>query len=282
MTETGNSLLIAATRALTEAGVPDAARDARRLLSFAVGVEAGRLTLVLPEPVEPDAQAKFRDLIARRVNRQPVSQLIGKRAFYGRDYLVTADVLDPRPETEILVEAALAQPFGHVLDLGTGSGCILLTLLAEMADSRGVGVDISPVAVQVAQTNAQTLELSHRARFMVSDWAAEVEGVFDLVVSNPPYISTREMAELAPEVRDWEPRMALTDESDGLAAYRAIFGSIGPYLAESGRVVVEIGPDQAQDVSQIAQKHGFETLAVIRDLDGRDRVIVAQWIEIPF
>lgn len=282
MTETGNTLLIAATRALADAGVPDAARDARKLLSHAVGIDAGRLTLVLPEPVAQDVQSTFQDLILRRASRQPVSQLIGKRAFYGRDFTVTCEVLDPRPETEILIEAALAQPFGHVLDLGTGSGCILLTLLAEMDDARGVGVDMSPGAIHVAQSNARSLDLSHRARFLVSDWASEVEGVFDLIVANPPYISQREMDGLAPEVRDWEPRLALTDEADGLAAYRAIFASIGPYLAEPGRVVVEIGPDQAKDVSDIAYAGGFETVAVICDLDGRDRVIVAQWIEIPF
>jgi release factor glutamine methyltransferase len=282
MTETGTTLLIAATRALADAGVPDAARDARRLLSHAAGIDAGRLTLMLPEPVGADVQSRFHDLIARRATRQPVSHLIGRRAFYGRDFVVTADVLDPRPETEVLVEAALAQPFAHVLDLGTGSGCILLTLLAEMGQARGIGVDKSAGAVRVAEANAQALDLDHRARFLVSDWAAKVDGVFDLIVANPPYIGLREMADLAPEVRDWEPRMALTDEADGLDAYRAIFAGIGTRLAESGRVIVEIGPDQAEDVSRIAYGNGFDTVAVVRDLDGRNRVIVAQWIEIPF
>jgi release factor glutamine methyltransferase len=281
-TETGNSLLIAATRRLAAAGVPDAARDARRLLSHAVGVEAGRLTLVLPEIIEKSAQAAFQTLITRRAAREPVSQLIGRRAFYGRDFIVTADVLDPRPETEMLVEAALAQPFAHVLDLGTGSGCILLTLLAEMEASRGLGVDISTAALGVARTNARQLDLSHRARFEVSDWVADVGGVFDLVVANPPYIASSEMAGLAPEVRDWEPRLALTDGSDGLDAYRQIFTSVGPYLIDDGRIIVEIGPSQAQAVSAIAHDAGFDVRALIKDLDGRDRVIVAQWSDIPF
>lgn len=282
MSQTGNSLLVAATRHLLDAGVPDAAKDARRLLSFAVGVDAGRLTLVLPEPVDEAAQSTFQDLIDRRAARQPVSQLVGGRAFYGRDFRVTPDVLDPRPETEVLIEAALAQPFGHVLDLGTGSGCILLTLLLEMAESRGVGVDLSSEAIAVAQSNARKHDISHSARFLQSDWVSEVEGVFDLIVANPPYIAQSEMDELSPEVRDWEPRLALTDGADGFDAYRAIYQSIGPYLVETGRIIVEIGPDQAATVSEIAQSHGFETIAIIHDLDGRDRVIVSGWAEIPF
>lgn len=279
MSATGNSLLLAATRRLAEAGVPDAARDARRLLSHAVGVDAGRLTLILPDPVAAEAERVFDALVARRAGREPVSQLIGRRAFYGRDFAVTADVLDPRPETEVLIEAALAEPFGHVLDLGTGTGCILLTLLGETEDTRGVGVDLSPQAVLVAQANARAHELSHRARFLVSDWASEVEGVFDLVVANPPYIAQDEFSGLAPEVRDWEPRQALTDGADGLSAYRAIFRTIGPYLAEGGRLLVEIGPTQAEAVCRIAARQGFETVAVVPDLDGRDRVVVARGAE---
>jgi len=277
-----NLLLIEATRRLAAAGVADAARDARRLLSHAVGVDPGRLTLVLSEPVADEARAMFDGLIEARAARRPVSHLVGKRAFYGREFLVTPEVLDPRPETEILIEAALAAPFGHVLDLGLGSGCIALTLLAETPDSLATGVDVSPGAIDVARANSKALGLAERCHFLVSDWTREVEGVFDLIVSNPPYISRAEMEDLQPEVRDYEPRVALTDEADGLAAYRAIFSSIGPFLSETGRVVVEIGPDQADDVSAIAAIRGFEPVAVIADLDGRDRVVVARFAEIPF
>jgi release factor glutamine methyltransferase len=282
MSLTANVALAQATQRLLEAGVPDAARDARRLLSHAVGVEPGRLTLLLSEPVDADALASFRGLVDLRAERRPVSHLIGHRSFYGRDFLVTPDVLDPRPETEILIEAALAVPFGHVLDLGTGSGCILLTLLAEMPDAEGAGVDISPLAIGVTEANARALGLEGRCHALVSDWVSEVEGVFDLIVANPPYISRAEMEDLEPEVRDFEPRLALTDEADGLACYRAIFSSIGPHLSETGRVIVEIGPDQADDVTAIAAIRGFDVIAVIPDLDGRDRVIVAGWSDIPF
>ena len=276
MSNRANDLLAAATRRLIEAGVPDAAQDARRLLSHAAGVEPGRLTLMLGEPLADIAKAEFDALIARRAARQPVAQIVGRRAFYGRDYAVTPDVLDPRPETEILVEAALAEPFGHVLDLGTGSGCILLTLLAEVPDALGIGVDVSAAAVSVARRNSEALGLAERAHFQMSDWASTVEGVFDLIVSNPPYIPRALHAELAPEVRDHEPSLALTDGADGLMCYRAIFSSIGPLLAEGGRVLVEIGPDQAEDVVAIAAIRGFEAIAVVPDLDGRERVVVAR------
>lgn len=282
MTQTANIALAEATRRLIEAGVPDAARDARRLLSHAVGVEPGRLTLLLSEPVDPEALASFQGLVDMRAERRPVSHLIGQRAFYGRDFLVTPDVLDPRPETEVLIEAALAAPFGHVLDLGTGSGCILLTLLAEMPDSLGTGVDISPQAIGVTEANARALGLDDRCHALVSDWVERVEGVFDLIVANPPYISRAEMEDLEPEVRKFEPRLALTDEADGLGCYREIFSRIGPHLSETGRVIVEIGPDQADDVTAIAAIRGFDVVAVIPDLDGRDRVIVATWSDIPF
>jgi len=271
---TGSALLAQAVRALAEAGVDDPARDARRLLAHAAGVEAGRLTLILPEKVDEAARAAFEDAVARRAARVPVAQITGRRAFYGRDVAVTADVLDPRPETETLVEACLAEPFGTVLDLGTGSGCILLTLLAEMPEATGVGVDASAAACEVARGNAVRFGVADRGRIAVSDWFAEVEGVFDLIVANPPYIAEAEMAALAPEVRDHEPHMALTDGGDGLGAYRAILGRAGAHLAPGGRIVLEIGPDQATEVRGIARAAGFGASRVVVDLDGRDRVVI--------
>ena len=271
---TGAAALVAATRRLAEAGVPDPGRDARRLFSHSLGVEPGRLTLVLPEPVDGEKLAVFEALIERRCAREPVSHLTGSRAFYGRRFKVTRDVLDPRPETEALIEAALSEPFGHVLDLGVGSGCILLTLLAEMPDARGVGVDISEAACAVARENAAMLGLSDRAHVTVSDWVARVEGLFDLVVSNPPYIARAEMADLAPEVRDWEPAGALTDGADGLSCYRAILDGAAEVLAPGGRLIMELGAGQAEAVGTLAVARDFAPIALIPDLDGRDRVIV--------
>ncbi|WP_341213628.1 peptide chain release factor N(5)-glutamine methyltransferase [uncultured Limimaricola sp.] len=271
---TGAAALVAATRRLAEAGVPDPGRDARRLFSHTIGVEPGRLTLVLPEPVDGEKLAIFEALIERRAAREPVSHLTGSRAFYGRRFKVTRDVLDPRPETETLIEAALSEPFGHVLDLGVGSGCILLTLLAEMPDARGIGVDVSEAACAVARENAHALGLDDRVHISVSDWMSRVEGVFDLVVSNPPYIARSEMADLAPEVRDWEPAGALTDGADGLSCYRAILDGATDVLAPGGRLVMELGAGQAEAVGTLAVARGFAPIALIPDLDGRDRVIV--------
>lgn len=272
---TGSELLARATRALKTAGIDGAGRDARRLLAHALGQAAGRLTLVLPEPVDPEAAERFESLIARRLAREPVSHLTGRRMFYGREFEVTPDVLDPRPETETLIEAALSQPFERVLDLGTGSGCILLTLLAESQGAWGLGVDVSPAALDVAARNRAALGLSDCALLRQSDWFSQVEGSFDLIVSNPPYIADHEMAALAPELAH-EPRLALTDEADGLSAYRAISGTAGRFLEPGGRLLVEIGWRQAEAVAALMREGGLSDVVVVHDLDGRDRAVSAR------
>ena len=270
----GSRLVAEATVVLRAAGVDSPGGDARRLLAHALGIAPDRLTLVLSDPVAPAAQARFDALIARRAARVPVAQLTGQRAFRGRNFAVTADVLDPRPDTEALVDAALSGPFERVLDLGTGSGCILLTLLAERPGARGVGVDASPLALAVAARNATALGVADRASLILSDWFSAVTGTFDLIVSNPPYIALSELAGLAPEVRDHEPRMALTDGGDGLGAYRAILTAAPGHLAPGGRLAVEIGPTQAAAIRALGQAAGLGAGAVLPDLDGRDRVVV--------
>ena len=279
---TGAQAVYAATRALAAVGISDPGRDARRLFSHALGIEPGRLTLVLPDPLEATAQASFDALIARRALREPVSHLTGTRAFYGRDFIVNGAVLDPRPETETLIEAALSLPFKRVLDLGTGSGCILLTLLAETPGSTGLGVDISAAACAVAAQNASALGLDQRAQFQLGNWHAGPLGDYDLIVANPPYIALSELAGLSPEVRDWEPRAALTDEGDGLGAYRAILNGITQHMTEGARLIMEIGPTQAEEVSVLVLTAGFSKVDVIQDLDGRDRIVMAIQPEIPF
>ena len=274
---TGSVLLAKGVRQLTDAGVPDAPRDARRLLAHAVGIEAGRLTLILPEPVTQEAEARFAALLQRRAGREPVSHLLGYREFYGRRFKVTRNVLDPRPETEILIEVALQDAFASVIDLGTGSGCILLTLLAEMPEARGVGTDLSEDACRVAEDNMHALDLGERAAILRTSWADGIEGQVDLVVSNPPYIGLDEMDGLSPEVHDHEPHMALTDGGDGLSAYRAISQQAAGLLRVGGRLIVEIGPTQAVAVAQMFADNGFEKVRVIQDLDGRDRVVSGEY-----
>ena len=274
---TGSVLLAKGVRQLTDAGVPDAPRDARRLLAHAVGIEAGRLTLILPEPVTQEAEARFAALLQRRAGREPVSHLLGYREFYGRRFKVTRNVLDPRPETEILIEVALQDAFASVIDLGTGSGCILLTLLAEMPEARGVGTDLSEDACRVAEDNMHALDLGERAAILRISWADGIEGQVDLVVSNPPYIGLDEMDGLSPEVHDHEPHMALTDGGDGLSAYREISKQAAGLLRVGGRLIVEIGPTQAVAVAQMFADNGFEKVRVIQDLDGRDRVVSGEY-----
>lgn len=274
--QTAAQAMVAATARLRAAGVADPARDARLLLAHAARIEASRITLIAPEELSPDIAERYDQLISLRAIRVPVSHLLGEREFYGRRFRVSGDVLDPRPETEVLIEAALSEPFDRVLDLGVGSGCILITLLAERSSATGVGVDLSEAACLQTSANAVQHQVQNRVDIWQSNWFGAVDGEFDLIVSNPPYISLSEMDGLSPEVRDHEPRMALTDEGDGLGAYRHIAASAPDYLAPAGRILVEIGPTQARYVSALFDAAGLADIRVIPDLDGRDRVIVAR------
>ncbi|MFT4961568.1 MAG: release factor glutamine methyltransferase [Paracoccaceae bacterium] len=272
---TAAQALVAATARLRAAGVPDPARDARVLLAHAARIEASRVTLIAPEDLAPDIVDRYEQLIALRAIRVPVSHLLGEREFYGRRFKVSGDVLDPRPDTETLIEAALALPFDRVLDLGVGSGCILVTLLAENETASGVGIDLSEVACLQASANAVLHRVQHRAEIRQSDWLDNVQGTFDLIVSNPPYIALDEMQGLEAEVRQHEPEMALTDGGDGLGAYRRIADSVLPFLTPGGRLLVEIGPTQAAAVIALLAQAGLKDLRIVYDLDGRDRVICA-------
>lgn len=267
--------LVAAVGRLTDAGIDGAARDARVLLAHALGVGADRLTLHLAdEMTEPQAMS-YEEALVARARHQPVAQITGRRLFWGLEFRVTPDTLDPRPETETLVAEALAQPFLKMLDLGTGTGCILLSCLRHMPMARGVGVDVSAAALAVAAGNAVDLGLEGRARFQQSDWFSAVGGRFDLIVSNPPYIAADEMASLAPDVRDWEPHLALTPGGDGLDAYRAIARGAGARLLPGGRLLVEIGPTQGHAVAEMLTGAGFDAVRVLPDMDERDRVVAA-------
>lgn len=273
---TAAEALVAATARLRAAGVDDPARDARVLLAHAARIDAARVTLIAPEDLPEEIEDRFEQLIALRAVRVPVSHLLGERAFYGRRFKVSREVLDPRPETETLIEAALAEPFSRVLDLGTGSGCILVTLLAERPEATGVGVDMSEAACLQASANAVLHRVAARAQIAVSDWLDSVTGRFDLIAANPPYISREEMARLSPEVRDHEPPEALTDGGDGLGAYRRIAAAAPNALQPGGRLLLEIGPTQAKAVCDLLRSAGLTDVSVVQDLDRRDRVVCAR------
>ncbi|MBD1202592.1 MAG: peptide chain release factor N(5)-glutamine methyltransferase [Rhodobacteraceae bacterium] len=272
---TGNEALRAAFPRLAAAGIPDAPRDARALLAHATGIAPDRLTLHLADDLTPEALIAFETAITRRAAREPVSHITGTRLFWGRRFRVTPDTLDPRPETEILVQAALSEPFLKMLDLGTGTGCILLSCLADRPMAQGIGSDIHPATLAVAEANARDLGLSTRARFVLSDWFAAIPGRFDLILSNPPYITEAEMAALSPEVLR-EPRRALTPGGDGLDAYRAIAQGASARLMPQGRLMVEIGPTQGAAVAALFAAQGLQDIRILPDLDGRDRVVAAR------
>lgn len=276
MTTSAAQAMVAAIARLRAAGVDDPARDARVLLAHAARIEAARVTLIAPEELSHEVAERYDQLISLRAIRVPVSHLIGERDFYGRRFKVSADVLDPRPETETLIEAALSEPFERVLDLGVGSGCILVTLLAEQQGALGLGVDLSEAACLQASANAVLHRVEARADIRQSDWFSAVKGQFDLIVSNPPYIALNEMDDLSEEVREHEPQMALTDGADGLSAYRLICAGLGRHLAQGGRVLVEIGPTQGAAVAEMMRAAGLLEVTVLPDLDGRDRVVLGR------
>ncbi|GIT90422.1 release factor glutamine methyltransferase [Jannaschia pagri] len=266
-TPDAQQLLSDVRQRLEAAGVPDAVRDAAKLVQAAGAEDAA--------PLSDRTAATLEALVARRIAREPMSHILGRRAFWMHDFVVTPDVLDPRPDTETLVEAALEGAFDRILDLGTGSGCILASLLHERPRARGVGTDLSEAALAVAQQNLAQVGVADRAELIRSDWFTAVQGPFDLIVSNPPYITAQEMEDLSPEVLH-EPTMALTPGGDGLSAYRAITAEAGRFLTSGGRLLVEIGAGQAGDVVAMFQRAGLRDIRVLKDLPGKDRVVAGQ------
>jgi release factor glutamine methyltransferase len=268
----------AARARLTAAGVDSPVIDARMLLEAAA--EATRADIVTDpyRPLTPAQAEALEGLIARRERREPVSQILGRKGFWTLELKVTADVLTPRPETETLVERALAllpsdQP-ARILDLGAGSGAILLAMLAERPLAEGVGVEISQAALDVALANAEALGLGTRALFVLGDWTQGLApDAFDLVVSNPPYIPSGDIAGLDPEVRDFEPRLALDGGDDGLDVYRALAPEVLRVLKPGGHLLLEVGPGQTAKVRALLQRAGARDVETFRDLSGCERVV---------
>lgn len=258
---------------LQAAGVEGAWRDTRLLLAHALGIEPIDVIMREMEDVEAVGLTAFEAAVQRREAGEPVSRIRGWREFYGRRFSVTPDVLDPRPETELLVDVAIARlpRDGRVLDLGVGSGCILLSVLAERSDASGVGVDISAAALEVARVNASVLGVAVRAEMIEGGWDVALPGRFDLVLSNPPYIPAAEMAGLAREVVNHDPHLALTPGGDGLDPYRTILARVPDLLAPGGWIGFEFGLGQAPAVSDLMKCAGMEAVEVMRDLAGIER-----------
>ncbi len=265
---------------LRAAGVANARQDARLLLCYVLGCGIETIVGRSEQPVAADRRDRYRALVARRADREPLAYITGRREFWSLDLAVGPGVLDPRPDSETVVEAALAsiadrqRPL-RLLDIGTGSGCLLLALLAELPEAHGVGVDAGRAAVAVARANAGRTGLDGRACFVRGDWTAALDGRFDLIVSNPPYIRSADLAGLAPEVARHEPRDALDGGQDGLDAYRSLAPELRRLLTADGHAVLEVGFDQAKAVAGILVSGGMRVTAVHRDLAGVDRCVVA-------
>lgn len=276
MTRSIADVLRDAVRQLERAGIAEANTDARHLVAHVLGVGRDRLILMGPDPFPQAAEMALQQALVRRLAHEPVSRIIGQRLFWGRRFSITPDVLDPRADTETLIAAALDGPVPqHLLDLGTGSGAIALTLLTEWPLARAVATDVSPAALAVAARNARTLGVAGRLDLVLSDWFTAVTGQFDLILSNPPYIAEDELPGLAPEVLRHDPALALSPGGDGLAPYRVIAAQAAAHLAPGGRVMVEIGWRQGADVRAIFAAFGWRDLRLIRDMEGRDRVLSA-------
>lgn len=264
---------------LKQAGLATPELDARLLVR---GVTGASEIEMIREPgafITAAEEAVLASFETRRLAGEPVARILGRREFWGLEFAVTPAVLDPRPDSETLVAAALDLLRGiaapRILDLGTGSGCLLLAVLHERADARGLGVDISADALAVAQANAAALGLAPRAEFLQADWTAGVAGPFDLVLSNPPYIASAEIATLDRDVRDHDPRRALDGGADGLDAYRALALALAPVLKPGGHAVIELGVGQAAAVAALFDAGGFSATRTLADLAGVPRVLVA-------
>ena len=274
------SLLAAAEIALDQAGVETPRLDAKMLLAYVLDCSPHSLGLKRADDVTENQTRRFHDVVEQRRQRRPVSQIVGQRGFWTLDLIVTSDTLDPRPDSETLIEAVLehrpdkTQPF-DVLDFGTGTGCLLLAVLAEYPLATGLGVDLSAKALAVAQANAEACHLTERVQFVQSRWGQALgAGRFQVILSNPPYIPQGDIAGLQPEVARWEPHLALSGGVDGLDCYREVLPHIARLLDSGGLAVLEVGQGQAQDVADLGTYSGLKPLGTRRDLGGIERCVI--------
>ena len=267
-------VLQAGTKILEMAEIGEAATDAWYLLERVCEIDRNGYYMNQEEEVSAEEQQEYEILISKRAEHIPLQYITGVQEFMGYSFKVTPEVLIPRFDTEILVEQVLKkmEPGMSVLDMCTGSGCILISLLKEMEGCTGTGVDLSKQALLLAKENARALQVN--ANWIKSDMFEEVEGTYDIIVSNPPYIKSLDILDLEPEVREFEPMSALDGKEDGLFFYEILTRESVTYLKDGGWLCLEIGCQQAADVSSLLEKNGFEEIVVIKDLAGLDRVVM--------
>ena len=273
-----------AGRRLARAGIDTARMDARLLLAEATGLTAESIFAHPGRPLVEAQAGRFEGLVERRRGRQPMAQILGRREFWSLAFKVTEHTLTPRPDSEILVEAAAGWLDGReggrnapvrVLDLGTGTGCLLLALLSEFPGATGVGLDVSPRALEVARENARDLGMEKRTRMIQGDWRDGLSGSYEVVFLNPPYIPDRDLEGLEPEVSAFEPRLALAGGPDGLESYRIAISSLAQVLPPGGLAVIEIGLGQAPAVAEISQGNNLQVIEIKKDLANIPRCVLA-------
>lgn len=270
-------------RILSDAGIEEAVLDARLLLEYICGTDRNYMLVHGDNEVTGEQESAYFQCIEKRAQRIPLQHITGTQNFMGLDFRVNEHVLIPRQDTEILVEEVLRQMSDglRILDMCTGSGCILISLLHYSNWCEGVGVDVSPEALEVARGNAEVLLADKNResyRFIESNLFEKVEGRFDIIVSNPPYIRSEVIETLMPEVKDYEPRQALDGTEDGLYFYRRIVEESRDYLVSGGMLYFEIGHDQAADVSGLMQAAGFQDIQIMQDYAGLDRVVYGRYL----
>lgn len=279
------SLLKEVEAALKSASFANPRREARRLMALVLKVSELDLLRDEERLFHPPQVRELHGLLSRRLAGEPLSRLRGSREFWSLDFAIDESTLDPRPDSECLVSTVLAEvarrfpdcPGGRglrILDLGTGSGCLLLALLSELPNAQGMGVDLSFQAARKASENSRNLGLSGRVSFVTGSWFDAIGGSWQVIVSNPPYIMSNEISELAPEVKDFDPRLALDGGSDGLAAYRSIFSTLNERLAPSGFAALEVGLGQRESVERLAAGRFLALSSVGYDLVNRERCLV--------
>ena len=261
---------------LSRSGIEGAARDARILTAYALKIPISELSLKLDELVSEQIISELEKFILRRINREPISKILGKREFWGRSFSISENVLDPRADTETLIDFVIEKPVKSVLELGTGSGAIAVTLACEWKEVHLTAVDISEDAISMAKINAEKFNVQNKIHFLKSDWFESVRGSFDLIISNPPYIGLVEQDEIAAEVIKYDPEVALFAGRDGLEAYKRIIPKLANFLNPDGLVVLETGASQSNEVKKMMNEVGFIDAKIAKDLSGKDRLVSAK------
>ena len=262
---------------LSRSGIEGAARDARILTAYALETQISELSIMTNEKVPEKIISKLEKLILRRIDREPVSKILGAREFWGRSFFINENVLDPRGDTETLIDFVIEKPVTSVLELGTGSGAIAVTLACEWKEVHVTALDISEDALSLAKINAEKFNVQNKIDFLKSDWFEAVKGSFDLIISNPPYIGLIEKDEISTEVIKYDPEIALFAGHDGLDAYKKIIPNLAKFLNPDGFVVLEIGASQSNQVKNMMNVVGLINTQIVKDLSGNDRLVAAKF-----